>query len=29
MINADHEPVEGTMPLPRLRPGTFVRDADT
>jgi len=26
MINADHEPVEGTMPLVRLRPGTFVRD---
>ena len=26
MLNADHEPVEGTMPLGRLRPGTFVRD---
>ena len=26
MINADHEPVEGTMPLARLQPGTFVRD---
>ena len=26
MLNADHEPVEGTMPLSRLRPGTFVRD---
>ena len=26
MINADHEPVEGTMPLARMRPGTFVRD---
>ena len=26
MLNADHEPVEGTMPLARLRPGTFVRD---
>jgi len=26
MLNADHEPVEGTMPLQRLRPGTFVRD---
>ena len=28
MLNADHEPVEGTMPLRRLRPGTFVRDRD-
>ena len=27
MINADHEPVEGIVPLARLRPGTFVRDA--
>ena len=26
MINADHDPVEGTMPLSRLRAGTFVRD---
>jgi choline-sulfatase len=26
MINADHDPVEGTMPLARLRAGTFVRD---
>ena len=26
MINADHDPVEGTLPLSRLRPGTFVRD---
>jgi hypothetical protein len=26
MINADHEPVEGTLPLARLAPGTFVRD---
>jgi arylsulfatase A-like enzyme len=26
MMNADHEPVEGTMPLSHLRPGTFVRD---
>jgi arylsulfatase A-like enzyme len=26
MINADHEPVENTLPLARLRPGTFVRD---
>jgi hypothetical protein len=26
MINADHEPVEGTMPLSRVRAGTFVRD---
>ena len=26
MLNADHDPVEGTMPLARMRPGTFVRD---
>jgi arylsulfatase A-like enzyme len=26
MINADHEPVEGTVPLSRLRTGTWVRD---
>ncbi len=25
-INADHEPVEGTLPLAHLTPGTFVRD---
>lgn len=26
MVNADHEPVEGTLPLARLRPGSYVRD---
>ncbi|MDB4967545.1 MAG: sulfatase [Myxococcales bacterium] len=26
MINADHEPVEGTLPLQRMRTGSFVRD---
>ncbi|HEY2748415.1 MAG TPA: hypothetical protein VGL86_27515, partial [Polyangia bacterium] len=25
-INADHEPVEGTLPIARMKPGTFVRD---
>jgi hypothetical protein len=26
MLNADHDPVSGTLPLQHLRPGTFVRD---
>ncbi|HWE30996.1 MAG TPA: hypothetical protein VHB97_23475, partial [Polyangia bacterium] len=26
MVNADHDPVENTYPLSRLRPGTFLRD---
>ncbi|HEX8950769.1 MAG TPA: sulfatase-like hydrolase/transferase, partial [Polyangia bacterium] len=26
LLNADHEPVEGTLPVGQLRPGTFVRD---